>query len=81
MDSEATSPQPSSSRGSCLRSALAFIVLGITGGALLILPTGFIGPVFVLGGGFLLAVFAFHYLVWGRLMNLELPDRDESVDE
>lgn len=60
---------------------MALIALGIAAGVLLILPTGFIGPVFVFGGGLFLAVFAFHYLVWGRLINLELSDSDGSSND
>jgi hypothetical protein len=52
----------------------------IAAALLLILPTGFIGPVFVLGGGALAALFAVHYLVWGRLIDMELQDPDSTSE-
>jgi hypothetical protein len=58
-------------------------LIAVAAGAalLLLLPTGFIGPVFVFGGGLFFVLFAFHYLVWGRLVNLELQESDQPPDE
>ena len=76
-------PQPpATKRGSCAGSLLALSLLGLAASSLLILPTGPIGPVFVLGGLAFGGLFAFHYLVWGRwLGRLMKQDEDEANQE
>ncbi|MGE0756772.1 MAG: hypothetical protein AB7O38_07120 [Pirellulaceae bacterium] len=79
-----TTPSPSRPRSggsSCLLAALLLLVYVAASIALLLLPTGFIGPVFVVGGFFFVAVMGFHYLVWGRwLSRLLAEDEPRHAD-
>jgi len=59
---------------SCLLGILLLIAYVVASGMLLILPTGFIGPVFVVGGFVLVCVIGFHYLVWGRWLTQLLAE-------
>ena len=71
--SQHDSPHRSAGR-SCLLAALLFFSYLIASAVLLVLPTGFIGPVFV-GGGFLFVfVIGVHYLVWGRWLSQILAE-------
>jgi hypothetical protein len=50
-------------------------------GFLLMIPTGFIGPVIVFGGCCFGGVIALHYLVWGRWLDrLIKEEQAEEVD-
>ena len=70
-----------SSRGSsCLRPAVTIVFLVLSAVGLLVLP-GFIGLGFVIAAVVLFGVFAFHYLLWGRVLNMELQDPDVPAEE
>jgi hypothetical protein len=60
---------------------LTLIGLLIASAVLLILPTGWIGPVFVFGGVGAFVLFGFHYLVWGRWISEMLKETEESSEE
>jgi hypothetical protein len=66
---------------SCLTVVALFLVYLLLSAMLLILPTGFIGPVFALGGLLLVGVIGFHYLLWGRWMSRILQDKDNIDGE
>ena len=60
---------------------LAFIICMMGAGFLLMIPTGFIGPVIVFGGCSFFGVIALHYLVWGRWLDrLIKEEQAEEVD-
>jgi hypothetical protein len=67
----------------CLTSFLAVFGFFVVSGTLLLLPTGFLGPAFVVGGVLFVGLFAMHYLLWGRWLDAELrkaeppPEKDE----
>lgn len=46
---------------------------------LLIIPTGFIGPVIVFGGFIFCGVIALHYIVWGRWLDRLI--KEEQAEE
>ena len=80
-DNPNASASPNLPRGSsCLRPALTLVFLVVSALALLIMP-GFIGLAFVLGGIVLVGLFAFHYLLWGRVLSMELQDPDQPRDD
>ena len=69
---------------SCLTVVALFVVYLLLSGFLLILPTGFIGPVFAIGGLLLIGVIGFHYVLWGRWLSRMLKDKeleDAATDE
>jgi len=71
---------PAGNRFRSILTILALVVIvSVTAGVLLVLPTGFIGPVFVFGGLLFFGVVGFHYLVWGYWLSRIL--RDEASDE
>lgn len=77
MQSE-PSAVPPPRRGSCLMVIIGLSLLSVVVPALLLLPTGPIGPFILFGGlgcGFL---FAFHYFVWGRWLTHVLRDEDRG---
>jgi hypothetical protein len=80
----ASDPSPPSAapphRASCLTSVLTLIALLIASAVILVLPTGWIGPVFVFGGLACFVLFGFHYLVWGRWMNEVLKESEDMSD-
>ena len=63
---------------SCLTVAALFVVYLVLSGILIILPTGFIGPVFAVGGLLLVGVIGLHYLLWGRWVSRMLQEKDNS---
>ena len=65
---------------SCLTVVAIFLVYLLLSAILLILPTGFIGPVFAMGGLLLVGVIGFHYLLWGRWMSRMLQEKEDSDD-
>jgi hypothetical protein len=71
--------QKSSGR-SCLTVVALFLVYLLLSAILLILPTGFIGPVFAMGGLLLVGVIGFHYLLWGRWMSRLLQEKEDRED-
>jgi hypothetical protein len=63
---------------SCLTVIALFFGYLLLSAILLILPTGFIGPVFAIGGLFLVGVIGFHYVVWGRMLTRILQEKDAT---
>ncbi len=74
-----TEPAPARSSNSLLTVIMLLLIGTVSAGLLLMLPTGFIGPVMVFGGLLFFGMMAFHYVVWGRWMTRIL--RDEELDE
>ncbi|MBC8356920.1 MAG: hypothetical protein H8E66_33530 [Planctomycetes bacterium] len=74
-------PQESPPRASnSLLTVIMLLVIGtVCAGTLLMLPTGFIGPVVVFGGVMFFGIIGFHYVVWGRWMTRVL--REEALKE
>jgi hypothetical protein len=65
-----------------LRSALTVMVFLFVALMLLFMPgMGFLGVAAVFGGGALFLLFAFHYFVWGRLMNMAIQEAEEAQPE
>lgn len=76
-----TLPAPSSQKSgarSCLTVLILFVGYLLVSAVLLIVPTGFIGPVFAGGGLLLVGVIGLHYLVWGRWMSQMLEKSKEQ---
>lgn len=59
------------------------VTIGLMVGAslLLLLPTGFIGPVIVFGGLIFFGIIGFHYVVWGRWINRLLKEELAETDD
>ncbi len=78
-------PQESPQRASnSLLTVIMLLVIGtVCAGTLLMLPTGFIGPVVVFGGVMFFGMIGFHYVVWGRWMTRVLREeaRKEERDD
>lgn len=72
---------PPSGPRSCVTTVLSFIAFAVAATALIILPTGLIGPVFVIGGIAFFGLLALHYLVWGRWIRRELQKSEESAED
>lgn len=82
MSSNTTTPSPPGTPGqSCLTSFLAVLGFSVVSGMLLLLPTGFLGPAFVLGGVLFFGLFAMHYLLWGRWLDAELRKSEPPLEE
>lgn len=72
---------PASSPRSCLTSVLSFVAFAVASAVLIILPTGLIGPVFVVGGIAFFGLMAVHYFVWGRWLRRELEKTEKSSED
>lgn len=61
---------------------MLFIVFLVFSGTLLLLPTGFIGPVFLFGGMLFFGFIGIHYFVWGRWLSKVLAEQhtDDPAD-
>ena len=66
-------------RGSWFTVLLALIACMMGAAFLLIMPTGFIGPVMVFGGLIFFGVIGLHYLVWGRWISKIV--QEEQADD
>jgi hypothetical protein len=53
-------------------SVMSLVAFAVAAGTLMILPTGLIGSVFVIGGVAFFGLLALHYFVWGRWLSMEL---------
>lgn len=73
-------PTKQSGGRSCLTAIALFLVYLLLSGILLVLPTGFIGPVFALGGFLLVGVIGFHYFLWGRWLSRVLKEETSAED-
>ena len=73
-------PPPPQRASNSLLTVIMLLVIGtICAGTLLMLPTGFIGPVVVFGSLLFFGMIGFHYVVWGRWMTQVL--REEALRE
>jgi hypothetical protein len=75
-----TTPDPGRRR-SCLLTIAALVAFLIVGGILLLLPTGLIGGVAIIGGVFLFGLLAVHYFVWGRWLSRELQSSESAATD
>lgn len=66
---------------SCLAVIAAILVYLFLSAVLFILPTGFIGPVFAIGGFFFVILLGLHYIVWGKwVAKMVAEDQDEGKE-
>lgn len=72
--------EPPQRASNSLLTVIMLLVIGtVCAGTLLMLPTGFIGPVVVFGGVMFFGMIGFHYVVWGRWMTRVL--REEALKD